>query len=246
MKKQATTILTLLSFLILFSLIVSAQTKTFKWEQGLCEFEGSYDAGKYTEQQLRDTQKLLSSIGSLSLDYDATPRNFAGVEKLSLTKLESEYRKTLNELQNLNLVKDEIWEELRQNKIKELNQLYMLSKVTVKGYKNPAALREFKKAEPCANFYAQPLIDSGEYLLTTWKKVNMDTRSRNGNPRRIEGIFNRQNASPDRFKYAQIEVMTFGWWNCANGMRYHLKHDEKYAKSFNKLFSNVKTICDEP
>lgn len=246
MKKQATTILTLLSFLILFSLTVSAQTKTFKWEQGLCEFEGTYDSGKYTEQQLRDTQKLLSSVGSLSLNYDATPRSFAGIESLSLTKLESEYQKKLSEFQNLNLVSGEIWEELRLKKIKELNQLYKLSKVTIKGYKNAAALKEFEEAEPCANFYAQPLIDGGEYLLTTWKKVNMDTRSRNGNPRRIEGIFNRQNSSPDRFKYAQIEVMTFGWWNCANGMRYHLKYDEKYAKGFEKLFSNMKTICDEP
>ncbi len=234
------------SLILLCSIAISAQTAKFEWAQGLCEFEGTYDSTKYTKEQLLDTQKLLSSVGSLSLAYDPTPRNFDGIEKLSLTELEAEYKAKLKEFQSLKLVQGEIWEELRQNKIKELNQLYALSKVTVKGYKNPASLREFKVAEPCADFYAQPLIDGGEYLLTTWKKVNMDSRSRNGSPQRLERIFNQQNSSPDRFKFAQIEVMTFGWWNCANGMRYHLKSEVKYEENFNKLFTNVKTICDEP
>lgn len=247
MKKTSRTILILLIFLILCGLRVSAQIKKLKWEIELCEFEGTYDSTKYTEAQLRDTKKLLSGIGGLSLSYDPTPRKFEDIGKLSLEQLEAEYLDKLKELQNLKLVKGDFWVKLRQDKIKELNQLYMLSKITMKGYTDPSALKEFDRASCCIDFYAQPLIDGGDYLLTTWEKVNMDTRSHNGNPQRIENIFNQQNASPDKLKYARMEVMTFGWWNCANSMRYHLEYDEKQTEEYNKLFKNVRTIyCDEP
>ncbi len=73
----------------------------------------------------------------------------------------------------------------------------------------------------------------------------MDSRSKNSSPARLKGIFDQQNSSPDRLKYARVEVMRFGWWNCAIQEIPLVEHDERAVEEFNKLFINVKEECDE-
>lgn len=63
----------------------------------------------------------------------------------------------------------------------------------------------------------------------------------------MQRIFEEQYASPDRMKFALVEVMTFGWWNCANKAIKYVDYDGSQEREFRKLFIRVKTIsCDEP
>ena len=238
----------LASVLLIFGLLftANAQTKTFEWETGLCSFKGTYDSSKYSEVQLKDTNKLLMSVGAASLSYNATPGNFALLEKLDVASLEKEYREKSAELRGLDLVKSSYWEKIRQAKIKELDQFYGLSKATTLGYKDPERIRDFEQAACCLNFYAQPLIDGGEYLLTTWRKVNMDSRTRNASPERLKRVFETQFASAEKFDYARLEVMTFGWWNCANETIERIESGDETYEKFDELFINVERECEEP
>src|SRR3712207_969304 len=72
------------------TLMITAQTKKFRWTTELCEFEGTYDSSKYTEAQLRNTLKLFA-IGEFGIEADATPQSYADIEKLSVDALDKEY-----------------------------------------------------------------------------------------------------------------------------------------------------------
>jgi len=53
--------------------------------------------------------------------------------------------------------------------------------------------------------------------------------------------------SPDKYKYARVEVMSFGFWNCANALIEREEYDGTHEEQFKKLFKRTRTIaCDEP
>ena len=247
MKKGFIAIVILFSIIILSSATISAQIKTFKWESELCEFEGTYDSSKYTETQLRNTYELRSSLGAIPLFTDATVGKYEDIKTLSLEELDKEYKERSEKLKNLDIVKGEFWEKMRQDKLKEMNKAYYLKRLTIQGYANPAILREYKGAESCSINYAEPLIAGGDSLIGAWRKVNLDSQKRNGSPETLQRRFDEQNASPDRLKYARIEVMRFGWWNCINQTIPYVEYDEKQQENFDKLFIKIKEFyCDEP
>jgi hypothetical protein len=237
------------SLILICSGSLFAQTKTFKWDSVLCGYEGTYDSSKYTETQLKNTQELMASIGSISLFTDATAGKPDEVQNLSVEKLEKEYREKSSRLKSLELVRSDFWENIRQRKLKEIEQWYELKKITIQAYQNPALLKNFKQAEFCLNFYAEPLIQGGDYLAATWLKVNMDSRSKNASPQRLKGIFDSQNISPERLQYARVEVMRFGWWNCAIRALDMIDSPDEFLeieKNFKGLFKSIKEECDEP
>lgn len=238
----------LITILILSSAAAAsfAQTRKFRWTTELCEFEGAYNAKKYTAAKLRNTLKLFAPE-SFNIEADATPQTFEGIKRLQIDALDKEYNLKSTALKNLDIVKSKYWEALRQRKLNELEQVYRLSRVTMQAYDNPVLLKEYSSAASCVKIYANPLINGGDELLGTWRKVNEDLRRKNASPERLRNIFDQQYSSPDKYKYARIEVMTFGWWNCANEFIEYEEGYERHEKEFKKLFTRVKTVgCDEP
>ncbi len=232
--------------LILSSTISTiSQTKLFKWTEGLCYFEGIYDSANFTESQIKDTQKLISSLGSIPLLTDATVSTIEDIKTIDTRKLDKEYKATLEKLKNLDIVKSDYWEQIRMDKINELEQYYALSRITIGAYKNPAILKQYKRAESCVDFYAGPLISGGDYLYVTWLKVNMDSRAKNASPDRLKRRFETQNSSADRLKFGRVEVMSFGWWNCAVKTVKMVESCDELYEQFNRLFTKVKEDCDD-
>jgi hypothetical protein len=236
----------LLAVLILCQASVFAQTKKFRWMTELCEFEGTYDSKKYTPAQLRDTWKLLS-LGYFPNTIDPTPDKYAGIKTLSVDTLNKEYQARTNALKRLNIIKTKYWVALRQRHLKELEQVFQLSRATILGYADPAKLREITFADACVNKYVNPLIAGGDSLIAIWREVNEETRKNNASPERIKSIFDSQFNSPEKFQYAQVEVMRFGWWNCANSFIDREDRYEENEREFRKLFNRTRTIsCDQP
>jgi len=117
----------------------------------------------------------------------------------------------------------------------------------MQAYENPAVIRQYTGAESCVKRYANPLINGGDELLNVWRRVNEDSRSKNADPERLRKIFDQQYKSTDKFKFARLEVMTFGWWNCANEFIQYEQNYDRPEKEFKKAFARVRTIsCDEP
>lgn len=241
-------LLTLIAIIAVAPLTTAAaQVKKFRWTTELCEFEGTYDARKYSEAELRNTLKLFALGGEFRLNTEATVWKFEDIARLDVAALDREYNRVMGELKNLKIARSPYFENLRQKKLKEVEQVYRLSRTTMQAYTNPAVIGEYKSAAACVAKFAAPLANGGADLLGIWRAVNEDSRKKNGDPARLERIFNEQMNSADREKYARVEVMSFGWWNCANESIEYVEHDGTPEKQFDKLFSRVKTIsCDEP
>lgn len=237
------------SLLITLLLVVSTsgalgQVRTLRWTDGMCAYSGTYNSAKISEARLKNTLKLIDP-GSFGVETEATAWQFADIEKLSPAALEREYAAKSAELKGLDIIKTPYFEKFRRDKLKELEQVYKLSKSTIQAYRNPAHLIEYEEAKACDKPYVDPLINGGNELLTAWRKVNEDSRSKNADPERLRRIFDQQYNSPDRMKYAQVEVMMFGWWNCANALIPRIDYDETPLNELKKVFIRVRTRCEE-
>ena len=241
MLKIATLVIVLMAFVT-----AGAQTRTFKWSDELCEYSGTYNAKNYTETQLRNTLRLFSP-GEFSLAADTTAFTIDEIAKLDVEKLDREYKIRSEELASLAIVPSPFFERLRNDKLAELKQVYDLSRVSMQAYRDASILKTFNGAESCKTTYASPLIAGGDALLAVWKQVNLASRAKNSDPERLRRLYEGQLNSPDRMKYATVEVVTFGWWNCANDGIKYVSVDGSQEREFRKLFIRVRKLqCDEP
>ena len=144
-----------LILLFLLTAATHAQTRTFTWSDELCEFEGRYDASKYSEAQLRNTTELRRGL-SYGISVDATAWKIEDIPKLDVGKLDREYSKNRELLANLDIVNVPYWESVRQGRLKELDQVYRLSRATILGYRTPTSLLEYKDADACIEPFAKP------------------------------------------------------------------------------------------
>lgn len=113
--------------LVVFCNFAFSQAKKMRWESegGMCEYEGTFDAKKYSAIQLKNTQRLLNSDFSLDLTT-ATVWKYEEISSLNFAPIEADYKKKSTELKNLEIVKSPYWEARRQQKLKELEQYYWL------------------------------------------------------------------------------------------------------------------------
>ena len=228
--------------LLLCNTLAFAQTKKFRWGTELCLFESAYDTKKYTEAQLKDTVKLFH-LDFFPNTINAAPFKYADIEKLNVITLDKEYEMRVNALKRLNMVKIKYWETLRRKQLKELKQVYQLSRATILGYANPARLRDVTFADACVQKYASTLANGGDDLLTVWREVNEKIQSGHSAPEHVKKEFEEELNSPEKFQYAQVEVMAFGWWNCANAL---IDREDKSEEN-QKIFKQTRTVeCDEP
>ena len=224
-----------------------AQVKTFRWGTDACEFSGTYNSRKYSRTQLENTVRLMRP--EFGLDYNATVWSFEEIARLDPAALDEKYEEAVSELKELKIVPLPSWENIRKKKLREIEQVYRLSRATILGYTDPTKLRGYAGSPSCKTKFADPLIAGGDRLLAAWRVVNEDSRRRNSEPERIRRIFEEQMASPDRLKFALVEVMTFGWWNCANQfIEYDYEANSPVReREFRKLFIRVRDLgCDVP
>ena len=240
---------TLIFIFILISVNLFGQTAIFKWNDETCEYESLYDKSKYSEAQLKNCYQLTYNF---TFRINHTPNVFKpnDIKKLNIDTLDAEYNAKMNQLEGLVLPNSKYWDGLRKSIMIELEQLYRLSRITYQGFSDPKLLKEWFYQDSCLNKHANSLINGGDSLLKDWYVLTSMLVKKNCCPDKVWGKYYNEFNSVDRLIYAQVEVTTFGWWNCAIN---HIEHsrdrydDEMKQKEFYKLFIKTKTInCDEP
>ncbi|MFB9863181.1 hypothetical protein [Rufibacter immobilis] len=225
--------------------------RTFIWETDYCEHQGTYNSNVYSEQQLKDTHYLwyeFSSINVLedvTLDYpnDLTLEN---INQKSF-KLDSDYHGAKNKLNNLHLIPDKFWTRIKELKTKELDELYALSKRTIEAYKTPAILLNNSYSALCQEYVDALASEDSVALFKAWEKLIEEKKKKNGAPELLADKFKEQRQSPKRLLFAKLELMTYGWWNCANHQRKYnsLYQEMPMEQEFNKLLIRMKSECDD-
>lgn len=238
-------LLTFVSLLITAS--VWAQGAKFRWETEMCLFEGTFDTRRYTRRQLENTYQMWYGREYDMETFYATVFKLEDFAKLrTAASLDAEYARKSAALKALDIVNTPFWKQFRAKKLIELERDYRLARASAQAFQNPAALREVTFADACVQRFAPPLEAGGDALLAIWREVNMDLRAKNSDPERVRREFEAQLASADKFKYAQIEVITFGWWNCVNERIERREDWDEIYKNYEKLFKNIKKDCEEP
>lgn len=239
---------TLFLVAVLFSVPAIGQTKTFRWDSEFCSYTGNYDSRKYTEAQLRDTRRLFS-FSEFRLTKYPWVWKWEDIAKVDVAALDAEYKENLAKLTALNVVPLPYWQKAKEAQIKELNQSYAQLRTKALAYTDPSVLRGFRPESACTIKYAEPLAKGGDDLLKVWLEVNLDSRSRNSDPARLKREYEAELASPDRHKYAFIDVMGFGWGNCTNA---EIERDDDadngtHEKEYKKLFTRLREFdCEMP
>lgn len=227
--------------------------KKFEWQSELCEHVGYYKPGHFTVKQLQDTYFLQYTFNSVTaLDTDITidnPElyNTAYIES-SLKKLENNYIQAAQKLKSLDVVPSKFWLEHKQLLLLELEELYKLQKLTLEAHINPGFLIGTVYADKCHDYVNALTSEDSTVLLEAWKNLVEFKKSQNGYPEKLEQEYQRKLKSKGRLLFARIDLMTYGWWNCANEQRKYVdgfNQEGQMSKEFNKLFNRIESVCED-
>lgn len=219
----------------------------FKWETEMCSHEGTYNTKKYSQQQLKDTYSLWFTYDALQLntrDYEMTsPEKFKNFNAVSqLEKLEEEYQAKKTTYKNMQLLPGKLWKDLLKTRMHELEDCYELKKINIQAYTDPQILLNNRFTKHCHK-YAEALTSRDTLvLLNAWKA--MEEEKGTSNPTSLEK-FSKNIKIQDRVIYARMNLMAFGWHNCANNYVFHDDPKVSFREEFEKIFITVTQECDE-
>ncbi|MBN2693998.1 hypothetical protein JXR93_04980 [bacterium] len=218
----------------------------FKWDSEVCENSGVYNSEIYTEEKLKNTIELVKTTGSVALNTSAIVFSKDDIKKLSLDELNKEYNTERAKLVKTTLVDGDFWKKYKEDRIKMLDDEYQLKKITIEAFSNPKVLLDNRFTEKCKEFALALNSETDAPLFDAWKKIVDENMKTNGSPESLLKTYNEQRKSEDSLLFAKVEVMTFGWWNCANDQLVQIYSDGKDLEQFEKIFSKIDRVCDEP
>ena len=221
---------------------VADSLATFHWESEMCTYTGRYNSKKYTAQQLADTHDLLS--GGL-LTTSATVFRPEDIPKLSVDTLEAEYAKVLAHLKGLQPVPGATWQELKRRKLQELNDEYRATKLTMLGYANPRLLVNSTYPAACKTYVKGLAAENDSMIIASWQQLVREQQKNNSIPESLQERFEQEATAPNWHEYAQVALISFGWWNCVNETIRRAEPTEKMYRQYEQLFVHVQSECED-
>lgn len=207
-----------------------------------------YNPSKVTQLQIANCYKL-----AFSQDFRLknTPSIFtiSSINAFNVDSLTVEYNFKLQRLKTIDIPRSIFWEGLRSSSIKELKEVYEMSRAAYWGYSDPVKLQQYVSEAPCLPRYRDAIIAGGDKLVAVWRELTALSAETNCCPEQLWSDFSRELESREKIQHARAYVMTFGWWNCAN---LYIGYIDKYYdfdtknEEFSRLFVSTRTVvCNE-
>lgn len=240
-----------LAALLVGSSAAAAGKKTVSWNDELCRNSVAFDPVKVDEQRLRDTVQLLFDSAKLQAPMVSMPFQPQAISRLDAAETDRQCKAALEATRNLKLVPLAGIEDYRRAKIAETRDWCEFEAIKIRGFRDPAALREYTPAASCSKFI--DALEGKSDLVAAFRETVDQNCKRNASPAQCAAreLANLQKADgPD---WARLYLTTFGWSNCA--IKYALLNaDSKkrgamldaLEKQFLKTFEVVKDQCDAP
>jgi hypothetical protein len=224
------------------------QIDTIKWYTELCEMNSSFETNKYSKKELKDTFKLWFGSNSY-IDFDGYPVFNLDKKLDPIEKLENSYSQRKKELENLEIVNSPYWQNIKKLRLKELKLFYENEKTAYFAYSNPAILFQTNYNKKAA-IYVDALVSNDSLkMITAWKKLNEEQKSKNASPENVEKKFQSMLNSNRCLEYAKMELFSFGWSNNVSRTSKDceiLSETGTLQTEYLKLFISTKEECDEP
>lgn len=235
--------------------IVAIENKTnetgigsFKWESELCTYTCTYDKSKFKKGELEQTLEVIGT--SAFLDVDLFPV-FNLHEKIQpITVLERNYSDAFNKVNNLTVINNKYWTDIKKLKLEELKTNYDLQKLAYNAYYKDISLLKKTNYKKEASFYVDALISEDSLkMVTAWRKLTDAQKLKNADPNNVESEFQERLHSLDCLDYAKMELFSFGWWNnCLdkNKSKFDIFNNYSLYEKFKTIFIKTEEECDEP
>lgn len=237
--------------ILFFSLLIcamelNAQRGVFKWNDEMCEYTGYFDSVKLQRKQIVSAQVLISSEDR---PVHALVPGIFSIQEMAhadTAHISTEYRRLKEKYTALQLPASAQWAAWKEQQLEELEAYYKMGRALATAYKteNYAGIEEYNAAVGCSVVYTKALQAGGDSLLHAWKELVAQNAQNNASPERIWAEYRQKLATPDKYLYAKLDILTFGWSNCV--LAYIKPFDQGGAiLAFRKLFKSVKELCDE-
>ncbi|GEN72727.1 hypothetical protein [Chryseobacterium lathyri] len=217
-----------------------------------CDNKGYFDPGKYKKEEIDGIYKLLYQFNSGLFDNHAVFKlsDLEDVRKnknIYLQQLEKQYQEKKSQLYNLKVINLPEWKKLHQETIQTFENEYQLKKEELIAYSDPASLKNSKYYDTCKQYIDAVSSPDKQKMYTVWKNFVEAKSKDNADPQSVIDRFKAQFNDPKKDDYALIQLIGFGFYNCANGSFRPDPNDEvALYEKFDKIFTKLKQDCDEP
>jgi hypothetical protein len=231
------------------ALCSAASAAQVSWDDETCRNTVRFDAKKIDETALRNTVKLLFEQSPLSPTtgvYLLTPEDAAGADLAGLQRECDEIARTGRELKLLAL---RGIEEYRTGLLDDTRDRCEFMSAEVRAVKDGAALRDYKPAAPACSRFVDAL-DGKVDLDDVWRETIAASCRNNASPAACRARGLREAEAPDGAQRKRLQILNFGWNNCAMRFTRAWTLDKEraaqrraLAKRFKSQFKIVKSKC---
>jgi len=224
--------------------------KTYTWDDELCHYTCKYDSTLLSYRQLRNSYDLGYHTDRFEIKTQWTVFSISDIDKLNVDSLDNEYERKIHDLMTIEVINSKYWFNLKQQKIIELKKLHELYKLQMLGYQYPDTLN-YKGCPIKCKKYIVGLVKGGDELLKVWVELHEELikhekklGASNESIEFLNNKFNEKYNSINNLKYAQMDVISFGWWNTVNNTIRRVNTDN-FETEYRKNFTEIKEECDE-
>ncbi|TDR89772.1 hypothetical protein [Enterovirga rhinocerotis] len=228
----------------------AAQTKTYRWEDGLCRHSVRYDPRKVDEQALKSTAEILNTEQGVPIAM--SPLTPADAEKLDPAGFETQCAATAARMRAHRLLPLPGIEEYRTERARQIDDACAFGSAQLRSHRDPSALRRYAPAAGRCDRFVDALEGRAD-LTATWRARITETCARNVDPASCRKRREDEGARPDGEARKRLYLVSFGWGNCATefaafngeGAKRRQAMEEKLTRAFKKAYG-VRETCDEP
>lgn len=222
------------------------ERKKYTFETELCSCTAWYDAGKYTEKELRDTYKMLWEYTSLPLNFDVDIEHVSGEKRVDFKDLGQQYKVRKKDLEQLKVIREPFWQDIHKGIKKELDEYYELYTTKGKAVTDPSVLLKSRFSKKCMSSAEALASGDSTKLVNEWERIVRIQMENNADPAYLETRFYRELRSSEWKQNAITTILIYGWGNCANASIKNYGQTEETNKRWDELFLSVDCECDEP
>lgn len=229
--------------LIVFSYIFcTAQNDIYEWGEGLTSYKGRFDTAKYSYGQLDSIHRYLFDWPS-DISGTCSIWKIEQMDSVSTTKIDAFYADRMKIYDSISAPRTEFWDSLIIYRKKELSDIYIANREYLNGFINPSSLLNLDY--PDCQKYSIAMNGTGEEMLAGWGDLIDEMKKNNCCPERLDAKYQKELESPFKLKYARLDLMKFGWWNCRNKYIYYHEDFSRIEEEFEKLFISVERFDEE-
>lgn len=230
----------------------AAAEKPMSWDDEVCSNTIRFDPAKYDETRLRNTVSLLFSPSELQPPIAVAPMEPKSIATLDLAGSDRECSKVLERARSMTLLPLKGIEDYRDAKVAEIKDWCDFESVKIRGFGDPAALREYQPAAAACSRFIDALEGRTD-IIATFRDMARQVCSRNASPASCNAGFISQSQRPDGKDWVRLQVTSFGWNNCATEFTVanagRKKRDQMRTQlegQFKRLFKIKQDNCDSP